>query len=68
LLINGADVRSVQSLLGHSSITTTQVYTHVTDQHLREIHQAFHGRKMRDQKTEEHESIDEGAIGQTSPL
>lgn len=44
LLINGADIRSVQSMLGHSSITTTQVYTHVTDQHLREIHKAFHGK------------------------
>lgn len=42
LLINGADIRSVQEMLGHSSITTTQVYTHVTDKKLREIHNKFH--------------------------
>ncbi len=45
LLQNGADIRSVQALLGHANINTTQIYTHITDKGLREIHKAFHGKK-----------------------
>ena len=53
MLEAGADVRVLQTLLGHSKLTTTQIYTHVSIKHLKEVHAKTHPAKLRRQRKED---------------
>lgn len=60
LLMNGSDLRSVQALLGHSNVATTQIYTHVTDPHLKSVHERFHSKHTEPEAIEEQvEAVEE---------